>query len=71
MILAARLFNKRKGQSIEQIYGAVTTGNYWKFLSLKGDTAYINLKNYYIDRGGDIMGNWVGLVQPPMRVVTA
>jgi hypothetical protein len=51
--------------------GPVTTGNQWKFLSLKGNTAYIDLKDYYIDQVDSIMGILVGLVQPPMRVVMA
>ncbi|NMF83151.1 hypothetical protein [Nodosilinea sp. P-1105] len=70
-MLAARLFNQREGQAIEPIYGAVTTGNQWKFLRLQGDTAYIDLKDYYIDRIDDIVGILVGLVQPPMPVVLA
>jgi hypothetical protein len=70
-MLAARLFNEREGKSLEQIYGAVTTGNQWKFLSLEGNTAYIDLKDYYIDQVDSIMGILVGLVQPPMRVVMA
>lgn len=51
--------------------GPVTTGNQWKFLSLKGNTAYIDLKDYYIDQVDSIMGILVGLVQPPMQVVMA
>ncbi|MEM9162435.1 MAG: hypothetical protein AAGC54_05125 [Cyanobacteria bacterium P01_F01_bin.4] len=70
-MLAARLFNEREGQPLEQLHGAVTTGNQWKFLSLKGDTAYIDLQDYYIDRIEDIMGILVGLVQPPAQVAMA
>lgn len=68
---AAQIFNEREGNAVPQIYGAVTTGNQWKFLSLKGHTAYIDLKDYYIDRIDHIMGILVGMVQPPMQVVTA
>lgn len=68
---AAQIFNEREGNAVPQIYGAVTTGNQWKFLSLKDNTAYIDLKDYYIDRIDDIMGILVGMVQPPMQVVTA
>lgn len=69
-MLAARLFNEREGYATEHIYGAVTTGNQWKFLSLREDTACIDLKDYYIDRIDHIMGILVGLVQPPSQVAT-
>jgi hypothetical protein len=62
-MLAARLFNEQEEHAMEQIYGAVTTGNQWKFLSLKEDTAYIDLKDYYIDQIDDIMGILVGMMQ--------
>ncbi|MEO0536504.1 MAG: hypothetical protein AAF215_21830 [Cyanobacteria bacterium P01_A01_bin.123] len=70
-MLAARIFNQREGQTIETIYGAVTTGNQWKFLSLENNIASIDLKDYYIDRLEDIMGILMGLVQPPSEVVIA
>jgi hypothetical protein len=65
---AAQIFNEREGNAVPQIYGAVTTGNQWKFLSLKDQTAYIDLKDYYIDRIDDIMGILVGMVEPPLVV---
>lgn len=33
-MLGAKLFNKRKGVDIEKIYGCVTTGDNWLFMSL-------------------------------------
>jgi hypothetical protein len=68
-MVAARLFNEQEGQPLPQIYGAVTTGNQWKFLRLSGQTAYIDLRDYYIDQLDIIMGILVGLVQPPLPVV--
>ncbi|MFQ4137773.1 hypothetical protein PGN35_015765 [Nodosilinea sp. PGN35] len=38
-MVAARIFNEREGQPLPQIYGAVTTGNQWKFLRLSDQTA--------------------------------
>jgi hypothetical protein len=55
-MLAARIFNQREGNPIEQIYGAVTTGNQWKFIKLENDTAYVDSQDYYIDRLDEIMG---------------
>jgi hypothetical protein len=69
-MVAARLFNEQDGQPLPQIYGAVTTGNQWKFLRLSGQTAYIDLRDYYIDQLDIIMGILVSLVQPPLPVVT-
>lgn len=47
-MVAAQQFNQREGQAIEAIYGAVTTGEIWKFLKLMGTTASIDLTDYYI-----------------------
>jgi hypothetical protein len=55
-MLAARIFNQKEGNPIEQIYGAVTTGNQWKFIKLENDTAFVDSQDYYIDRLDEIMG---------------
>jgi hypothetical protein len=55
-MIAARVFNQKEGNAIEQIYGAVTTGNQWKFIKLENDIAYVDSQDYYIDRLDDIMG---------------
>jgi hypothetical protein len=70
-MLAARLFDEQEGQAIEPIYGAVTTGNQWKFLSLKGAIADIDQKDYYIDRIDQIMGILAGMVQPTLAAGTS
>ena len=49
-MIAAQLFNEREGNAIETIYGAVTTGEIWKFLKLVGAVAAIDLSDYYIVR---------------------
>jgi hypothetical protein len=35
-MIAAQQFNQHEGQAIDVIYGGVTTGEIWKFLTLKG-----------------------------------
>jgi hypothetical protein len=55
-MVAARIFNQKEGNPIEQIYGAVTTGNQWKFIKLENDTAFVDSQDYYIDRLDEIMG---------------
>ncbi len=69
-MVAARLFNERDGQPLPQIYGAVTTGNQWKFLCLRDQTAYVDRRDYYIDQLDCIMGILVSLVQPALPAVT-
>lgn len=55
-MLAARIFNEQEGNAHDTIYGTVTTGNQWKFLTLQADTASIDLRDYYIERIGKILG---------------
>ncbi|MGF1522428.1 MAG: hypothetical protein ACFBSF_08935 [Leptolyngbyaceae cyanobacterium] len=66
---AAKIFNEREEKAVEQIWGAVTTGNQWKFLSLQNSTACIDLKDYYIDRVEDIMSILASMM-PALPVAT-
>jgi len=56
MMIAAQHFNAREGTGLMTMYGAVTTGNVWKFLRLEGSTLCIDLPEYYIERVGKILG---------------
>jgi hypothetical protein len=49
-MIAAQLFNEREGNAIDTMYGAVTTGEIWKFLKLVGAVASIDLSDYYLVR---------------------
>ena len=62
-MIAAQMFNEREGNAIETIYGAVTTGEIWKFLKLVGTVASIDLSDYYIVRDApNILGIlWHGI----------
>jgi hypothetical protein len=55
-MLAAQLFNEQEGNEIKTIYGAVTTGDIWKFLKLEGTAIFIDLNNYYIKELNKILG---------------
>ncbi|BAZ28070.1 hypothetical protein NIES4074_05010 [Cylindrospermum sp. NIES-4074] len=55
-MLAAQLFNEQEGNEIKTIYGAVTTGDIWKFLKLEGTDMFIDLNNYYIKELNKILG---------------
>jgi hypothetical protein len=50
IMLAAQLFNQQEGNGIAKIYGAVTTGEIWKFLTLSETIVSIDLSDYYIVR---------------------
>lgn len=54
-MVAARIFNERKGQS-KTIYGVVSTGVLWKFLTLSGDTLKIDRTEYFVGQIEKILG---------------
>lgn len=61
-MLAAQLFNEQEGNEIKSIYGAVTTGDIWKFLKLEGCEVFVDLNNYYIKELNKILGIlWQGI----------
>lgn len=53
---AAQLFNQQEGKPQPAIYGAVTTGDEWKFPKLTGDRVAIDKDSYYISEAGRIIG---------------
>lgn len=55
-MLAAQIFNARAGKEFDAIYGVVTTGSAWKFLRLTGQTATIDLREYYLNELGGLLG---------------
>lgn len=55
-MVAPQLFNQRNGESIESIYGAVTTGTDWKFLKLIDKTIWIDKRDYFINEVSHILG---------------
>jgi len=55
-MVAAQHFNQNQNQPRSSLYGAVTTGNIWKFLELQGQTASIDRRDYYIVEIAHILG---------------
>lgn len=55
-MLAARLFNEKKGHSTPVIFGAVTTGHSWLFLKLEGDIVYSNTRYFTINQLAELLG---------------
>ena len=54
-MVAAQVFNDRKGQS-QTIYGVVSTGSLWKFLTLEAQTIKIDRAEYFIAQLEEILG---------------
>jgi len=53
---AAKLFNEREENEITEIYGAVTTGEIWKFLKLSGERVQVDLAEYFLNDVNKILG---------------
>ncbi|MBC8111060.1 MAG: hypothetical protein H7Y04_08385 [Verrucomicrobia bacterium] len=53
-MVAAQLFNKKSERNIPVIYGAITSGNLWKFLSLKEEIVSIENKERAFDLNENI-----------------
>jgi hypothetical protein len=49
-MVAAQIFNQRKEIALPVIYGAVTSGTAWRFLTLNENTVCIDLVEYYINQ---------------------
>ena len=62
-MVAAQLFNEQEGNDLATIYGAVTTGDHWKFLKLNRQTVCIDVKEYYLVNVGKILGILLSMVQ--------
>ncbi|MGH9755871.1 MAG: hypothetical protein ACREA2_24075, partial [Blastocatellia bacterium] len=55
-MLAAQIFNARNGVEIESVFGAVTTGNLWKFVKLTQQTAIIDRYEYHVNELERLLG---------------
>ncbi|KYC43114.1 hypothetical protein WA1_13520 [Scytonema hofmannii PCC 7110] len=63
-MVAAQIFNTRKGKEQQVVYGAVSTGTNWKFLMLENQLVKIDLTEYFIIQLDKILGI---LVEPFRR----
>lgn len=55
-MVAAQIFNRQEENEISKIYGAVTSGDDWKFLKLENQTVSIDLDEYRIVNIEKIIG---------------
>lgn len=60
---AASVFNEKENRSMPSIYGAITTGDKWKFIKLVKDTAYIDTEYYHVSSIEKIIGILTEMVQ--------
>lgn len=61
-MIAARMFNEKEGNSFPEIYGAVSSGNLWKFIKLADNIAHIDLDDYSIKQPDVIVGILLAMV---------
>jgi hypothetical protein len=61
-MVAADQFNKARENAISPVYGAVTTGTFWRFLALEGNTVTIDFNDCYISPVENILGTLVSMV---------
>ncbi|ETX01661.1 MAG: hypothetical protein ETSY1_06475 [Candidatus Entotheonella factor] len=62
-MLAAQVFNQQAKNHIQTVYGVVTTGNLWKFLTLEDRTVFVDLDEYHISQAGKLMAILHHMVQ--------
>ncbi|ACK64733.1 conserved hypothetical protein [Rippkaea orientalis PCC 8801] len=55
-MLGAQFFNQKVNNNIQTIYGVVTTGTSWQFLSLNNQTVKIDLEEYSLTNLPKILG---------------
>lgn len=64
-MVAAKLFNEQENNAIPVIYGAVTTGIFWKFMQLTDNIVEIDLKDYSLEANPEhIIGVLSSMLNP-------
>jgi hypothetical protein len=61
-LIAAQIFNAAHESSITPLYGAITTGEVWKFLRLHGTAATIDTDEYFLNEVEQIVGIFVWML---------
>jgi hypothetical protein len=65
-MVAAQIFNQRAGNEVQMIYGAVTTGTNWKFLTLQGQAVFVDSIEYYVSQVDKILEILLQPIQPKL-----
>lgn len=55
-MVAAQLFNQRRGKPVDYIYGAITTGTNWRFMRLHNSLVEVEGREYFVNEIEQILG---------------
>jgi hypothetical protein len=55
-MVAMQIYNRQEGSEMPSLHGVVTTGSNWRFLRLTGQTAWIDVREHYLDDVGQTLG---------------
>jgi hypothetical protein len=61
-LMGARIYNEKKGVTLDSLYGCVTTGKDWQFLSLQSDLK-IDRTTYYLSDIGMLLGIFQHIIE--------
>lgn len=61
-MVGARIYNERKGEPLETIFGCVTNGDEWLFLKLENNLIQISNERIYINELPKLLGILQGIV---------
>ena len=70
-MIASQIFNQRQGIEIPVIYGVVTTGTAWRFLTLTENKVCIDKVEYYVNQVDKILGIILNSIQAYLTKVNA
>jgi hypothetical protein len=70
-MLASQIFNQRQNLDIPVIYGVVTSGTNWRFLTLNETFVCIDMVEYYINQVDKILGIILNPIQAYLARVNA
>jgi hypothetical protein len=62
-LVAVQKFNRDQSRPVPTVYGAVTTGNIWRFLRLKETAVSLDQREYYLQEVERIVGILVSMVR--------
>ncbi|OAD23806.1 hypothetical protein THIOM_000351 [Candidatus Thiomargarita nelsonii] len=63
-MVAAQIYNRKKKTIVDSVYGCVTTGSVWRFLTLSNNTIYLDSIEYYLDQLSKILGIFIADLNP-------
>ena len=69
-MIGAQVFNEKQNNSVDTIYGVVTTGTAWLFLRLNGTVVSIDGPEYYISHVEKIVGIILAMLKKAKESLT-